>query len=100
MSELTREEVARRIGAVEHPAIARTLTDLGIVRSFDVSGNTVHITLAFPFPHIPIAGMLMNLLRTPLEELGAEVDFETTVMTDEERQAFFKMEQEGWKGGI
>ncbi len=101
MAEAITEEKARAaIAPVKHPAIDRTLVDLGIAKDVKVDGSTVTITLALPFAGVPvpIRQILMNLLQEPLEKLGAEVAFDVVIMDPEALQQFLKMEQEGWKG--
>ncbi|MBN1762528.1 MAG: DUF59 domain-containing protein [Methanomicrobia archaeon] len=101
MAETVTEENARAaIAPVKHPAIKRTLVDLGIAKDVKVDGNKVTITLALPFLGVPVQvrQMLMNSLREPLEKLGAEVAFEVVIMDPEALQQFLKMEQEAWKG--
>ncbi len=88
------------IDQVEHPAIARTLVDLGIVRDIVIEGAKVDVTFALPFPNIPIKDQLINSIALPLRDLGAEVDVKTTVMSEPEVQSFLAMEQKAWKGGI
>ena len=53
--------------------------------------------MAFPFPGIPIKDMLMNMVKQPFEKKDIEVEVEETIMSQEELQHFFKMEQEKWK---
>jgi metal-sulfur cluster biosynthetic enzyme len=99
-NELSEEEVRKALASIKHPAIDRTLVDLGIAKDITVEGNTVLITLALPFAGIPaqIRQFLMNSLSAPLKQLGAEVKFEVTIMTADELQKFLAMEQEGWRG--
>mgnify|MGYP001154201293 CR=1 FL=1 len=97
-NNISEEKVREALAEVKHPAIDRTLIDLGIVKDIAVENNKSTITLAFPFPNIPIADHLINSVRAPLEKLGVEVEVKTTVMNQEEVQAFLKMEQEGWIG--
>ncbi len=97
MSEITEEAVRNALTQVKHPAIDRTLMELGILKDIAVEDGKVTITLAFPFPGIPIADLLVNSVREPVEKLGANVEVKTTVMTAEELQAFLAMEQEAWK---
>ncbi len=95
---VSEDEVHKAISEVKHPAINRSLKDLGIVKDITVENNRVTITIAFPFANIPIADFLIRSLRMPIEKLGADVDIVTTIMNQEELQAFLKMEQEGWVG--
>ena len=94
--DISEEKVRNAVAQVKHPAIDRTLMELGILKDITVEGDTVFVTLAFPFPGIPIREMLVESVRKPVEELGAKVEVKTTVMTAEELQAFLAMEQEAW----
>jgi len=96
MNGISEEKVRNAVAQVKHPAIDRTLMELGILKDITVEGDTVFVTLAFPFPGIPIREMLVESVRKPVEELGAKVEVKTTVMTAEELQAFLAMEQEAW----
>ena len=94
--DISEEKVRNAVAQVKHPAIDRTLMELGILKDITVEGDTVFVTLAFPFPGIPIRELLVESVRKPVEELGAKVEVKTTVMTAEELQAFLAMEQEAW----
>ena len=95
--DISEEKIRNAVAQVKHPAIDRTLTELGILKDITVEGDTVFVTLAFPFPGIPIRELLVESVRKPVEELGAKVEVKTTVMTAEELQAFLAMEREAWK---
>ena len=97
MNDISEEKVHNAVAQVKHPAIDRTLMELGILKDITIEGDTVFVTLAFPFPSIPIGELLIESVREPLEELGAKVEVKTTVMTAEELQAFLAMEQEAWR---
>ena len=96
--KISQEDVRKALVGVKHPMIDRTLLDLGIIRYINVENNRAKITLAFPFPNIPIKEHLINSVREPITKLGAEVDVKLTVMNQEEIQRFLAMEQEAWKG--
>ena len=96
--KISEEEIQEAIAQVKHPAIDHTLVDLGIVKDVTVEGNKVAVTFAFPFPNIPIKDELVNSIRGPVEALGAELEVDITLMTQEEIQKFLAMEQEAWKG--
>jgi len=96
MGEISEEKVRNAVAQVRHPAIDRTLMELGILKDITVEDDKVIITLAFPFPGIPIRELLVESVREPVEEMGAKVEVKTTVMTAEELQAFLAMEQEAW----
>ena len=100
MTEIVEEDVRMAIAEIKHPAIDRTLLDLGIVKDIAVDGSTVTVTFALPFPGIPtqIRDYIVNSIMEPITKLGAEVKPELTVMNQEELQAFLTKEQESWKG--
>ena len=95
---MNEEEVKEIIGKVMHPEIDASLMELGMIKDIKLEGNRVSLTMVFPFPGVPIRDMLMESVKKPLEELGLQVEINETVMTQEELQNFFKMEQEKWKG--
>ena len=99
-NHVSEEEIRRAVGQVKHPAIDRTLVDLGILKDVTVKGSNVTIAMALPFAGIPIKDQLVASVREPIEKLGAEVEVEITVMSEKERQAFLAMEQESWRGGV
>ncbi|MEX2703661.1 MAG: iron-sulfur cluster assembly protein [Candidatus Freyrarchaeum guaymaensis] len=98
VDDISEEEAVKVVSQVIHLAIDCTLVDLGIVKKIKVENNKVFVTLAFPFPNIPIKEYLINSVKEPLEKLGAEVEIKTRVMTPEELEAFLEMEQKHWKG--
>ena len=99
-SAVSEADIRQAVEQVKHPAIDHSLLDLGIVKDVAIAGQKVTLTFAFPFPNIPIRDMLVDSVRLPLQNLGAEVEVETTVMGQGELQKFLAMEQEGWKGGV
>ncbi|MEA1986454.1 MAG: metal-sulfur cluster biosynthetic enzyme [Candidatus Marinimicrobia bacterium] len=86
------------IEGVKHPAIDHTLYDLGIVKSYNIEENSAKIVMALPALNIPIIDTLIQSLKQPLSELNYETDIEKVVMTQEDVQKFFAMEQSAWKG--
>ncbi len=94
------ENIREAIAGIKHPAIDRTLLELGIIKAIDVQNDKAKITLAFPFPNIPVKDLLINSVREPIRKLGVEVEMKVTVMNQEELQRFLAMEQESWKGGM
>ena len=95
---LSEDEVRKALEQVKHPAIDLTLIELGIVKEISVTENNVSITIALPFAGIPIESQLINSVREPVEQLGAEVEVKTSLMNPEEVQKFLSMEQKAWKG--
>jgi len=98
--KISEKNVRKILTDIKHPAIDRTLLDLGIIKSIKVENDNVKILLAFPFPNIPIKEQLINSIRELLNKQGLGVKIETTVMDEEELHKFLAMEQEAWKGGI
>jgi metal-sulfur cluster biosynthetic enzyme len=97
---LSKEDVQRVLGQVMHPAISRSLVDLGMAKDITLEHGKVTLTLALPFLDVPISikDYLVNSLSKVVTDLGAEVEIRITGMNQEEREAFLAMEQESWKG--
>jgi len=100
VEDISEESIRNLLKKVKHPAIDRSLLDLGIVKEIVVKDDKVVITMALPFPNIPIVDQLINSIKESLEPLGVEVEITQTMMSPDEVQKFLTMEQEGWKGGI
>lgn len=97
---ISKEDLHRAVAQVMHPAISRSLVDLGMAKDITMEHGKVTLTLALPFLDIPISikDYLMNSLRKVVTDLGAEIEIQVTGMNQEEREAFLAMEQESWKG--
>ena len=95
------EDIRRVVAEIKHPAIDRTLVDLGIVKEITVKGNKVLVTMALPFPGIPaqVRDYLVNSVVEQIKKMDVEVEVELTIMNQEELQAFLAMEQESWQRG-
>jgi len=83
---------------VKHPAIDRSLLNLGIIKEIAVKDDKVAITMALLFPNIPITDQLISSIKEPIDKPGMEVEVKQTIMNQNELQRFLTMEQEGWKG--
>lgn len=99
--EKSEEDIRQVVAEIKHPAIDRTLVDLGVVKEITVTGNKVLVTMALPFPGIPtqVRDYLVNSVVEQIKKLDVEVEVDVTIMNQEELQAFLDMEQESWKGG-
>jgi len=95
---MSEENVRKAMAQIMHPAIDRTLIDLGMVKDIAIEGNKVTVTLAVPFPGIPIKDLLVNSVREPIEKLGGKVEVKLAVMNQQELKAFLAMENESWRG--
>ncbi len=98
IEELSEENIRKVLSVVKHPAIDRSLLDLGILKKITVEENRVTITIALPFSGIPkqIEDFLVYSVREPIKNPGYEVEVKTTVMNQEELQKFLAMEKEAW----
>jgi len=94
----TKEDIIDAISNVKHPAIDYSLLKLGIVKGVDLIDNIAKITFAFPFPNIPIANTLINLISNQIEAIGVGFQYEIVLMTEEERINFMEMESNAWMG--
>jgi metal-sulfur cluster biosynthetic enzyme len=95
---ISEKDILNLLDKVKHPAINCTLRELGIIKDISIKDNKVLITMALPFPNIPIIDQLVSSIKEPIEKLGVEVEVKQTIMNQEELQAFLKMEEEGWTG--
>jgi ATP-binding protein involved in chromosome partitioning len=97
---ISEEDVHQAVGQVMHPAISRSLVELGMVKDITLEHDKVTLTLAFPILGIPVfvKDHLVNSLRNAVVGLGGELEVKIAEMNDDERQAFLAMEQESWKG--
>jgi len=94
----TKEDILKLISEVKHPAINYSLVDLGIVKDIQIKENLVTLIFAFPFPNIPIADALINSIKTPLNNINFDLEYQIIVMTEEEKAIFMKKEAEAWIG--
>ena len=60
VENISEEEIRKVVAQIKHPAIDRTLVDLGIVRNLVVKNDKATITLAFPFLNIRIKDYLVK----------------------------------------
>ena len=95
---ISEQEVRQVLSEVKHPAIDRTLIELGILKDITIRNDKVLLTLAFPFPEIPIKDHLINSVQESTKKVGAKVEVKTVTMNEEERQTFLAMEENNWKG--
>ena len=101
--EVSQDDIYKAIQQVEHPAIASSLVDLGMVRDVNYSreDNTVSLTLVLPIMGIPqnVRDYMVNNLYQAVKTTGSELtNVELAEMTDGERQVFLAKEKENWRG--
>lgn len=94
------QKIIQALSQVEHPEIRSSLVDLGMVKDIQVEGNQVSLTLVLPMLGIPLAvrEYMINSLRQAVSDQDVELDVTLAEMTPQERQRFFMMEQQNWKG--
>jgi metal-sulfur cluster biosynthetic enzyme len=92
------EDVKKTIAKVMHPAIDRSLMDLGMIRDIVLTKNTASLTLVIPFPGIPILSFLEKSLKESVRPLGIDLEINIARMNKEEIQRFLAIEKEAWKG--
>ncbi len=102
MIDAQKEAILAAIEKVEHPAIAITLLDLGMLRDVVVNpAGQTSLTLVLPFPSIPenVRNYMVNSLSAAVGSAGGElVKANVALMNDVERQDFLAKEQQNWRG--
>ena len=100
VTNISLQDIQEAIGKVTHPAISRTLVDLGMIKDVRLHGKEARLTLLLPILNIPVPvkDYLVNSLREAVAALGVQLKVEIAEMNQEERRAFLAMEQESWKG--
>ena len=98
--DISEEDVRQVLGQVMHPAINRSLVELGMIKDVTLVHDKVSLTLVLPILGIPtqIKDYLVNSVSRAVAGVGAEVTVSIAQMNQEEREAFLAMEQEAWKG--
>jgi len=100
VENISEKAIRSILEGVKHPAIDRSLLELGIIKDIAVKDSKVLITMALPFPNIPIIDQLVSSIKDPIEKFGVDVEIKQTIMSQDELQRFLMMEQESWKGSI
>ena len=102
MSETTPQEIRRAIHRVEHPAIATSLADLGMLRDIEIApSGEITLTLVLPFPQIPenVRDHLIHSLGAAVQNAGGRLSrIRLAVMNEAEREKFLRKEKENWRG--
>ena len=101
-NEISIGEVVEIIKKIEHPEIAATFHELGMVGEVERAGDGFLIEIRTPFPNIPIKDYLAGMIQTEINKVvpDALVSFNFTVMTDEVRSSFLALARQRWKGEI
>ena len=69
-TNISEEDVHNVLAWVKHPMLDRSLLELGIIKHIAVEQRKVKVTLAFPFPTIPIK--IIRPFGESIHMLGAE----------------------------
>ena len=99
---VNKQNIIAALEKVEHPAIAASLVELGMLRDIEVDqDDKVSLVLVLPFPSIPdnIRNYMVNSLATAANSAGGELHkAELALMTEEEVQDFLAKEKANWRG--
>lgn len=103
IEKVTENSINEAIQQVEHPAIASSLVDLGMIRDivYNSEDKTVSLTLVLPVLNIPqnVRDYMVNSLHQALKSVDVELTgVNLAQMTEEERQVFLALEQQNWRG--
>ena len=101
-SSVSIEEIVGIIKKIEHPEIAATFHELGMVGSVEKAGEGLIVEIRTPFPNIPIKDYLAGMIQSAIHEVHPDVpvSFNFTVMSDEVRSQFLALARQRWKGEI
>ena len=96
------QDIIEVLEKVEHPAIAATLLDLGMLRDLEVATDgKVSLTLVLPFPSVPtnVRDHLISSLAKAAKSAGGELtNVDLALMNEDEVRTFITTEQQNWRG--
>jgi metal-sulfur cluster biosynthetic enzyme len=96
-----KDEIIKIINNVEHPEIANTLSELGMLGdiNFDEETKIISFTLNLPMLNIPVAvkNMILNNIKWAIGEKASKLEVQFVAMSEEQRQHFFSLSQKNWK---
>ncbi len=96
-----KDEIIEIINNVEHPEIANTLDELGMLDEIDFDDETkvVSLTLVLPMLNIPVSvrDMILNSIAAAIKNKGSKLSVSFDVMNEEQRQHFFSLSKKNWK---
>ncbi len=99
--KITKEEVEKLIKGVEHPEIACTLEELGMIDNveFDEETKQGKFTLVLPMLNIPvqIRDMILNSISEAVKGKVSKLKVALAEMTEEQREKFFSLSKANWK---
>ena len=99
---VTREHVLEHLKKVEHPEIAVSVIDLGMILDVAVEDKTARVAIALPMLNIPaiVRDAIAENIAASIQELGLEMQAEYFQMTEEIKEQFFAAARANWKGSI
>ncbi|MFZ9930869.1 MAG: Mrp/NBP35 family ATP-binding protein [Ilumatobacteraceae bacterium] len=90
---VTREQVVEALRPVEDPELHRSIVDIGMLRTVDISSDgRAAILVALTVAGCPLRNEITNRVKSAVEPLvgAGKVDLEFTVMTDDDREELRK----------
>ena len=94
----TKSAIIDIIKGIKHPAIDKTLWDLGMIKEPLIEDKKIEITLVFPHPEVPIKDEITNSVKDALKGIGLHINIKYATMDDDELERFMSLEQQHWKG--
>jgi len=103
VEQMSQNELVETIRSIEHPEIANTLNELGMIG--DINQNheekTISVTLVLPMMTIPIEirDMLINSIAEGIKQKakGYKLKISLDQMEEETKQKFFVLSKQNWK---
>ena len=97
----TRKSVMQLVSQIEHPEIARSLVQLGMIHSAEYNAETkeVTVTLLFPVAEVPesVRNYIISSIYQALHAQGLGLKVFLGIMDDRTRQKFMMQSQAYWK---
>ncbi|MCK4646206.1 MAG: DUF59 domain-containing protein [Candidatus Aminicenantes bacterium] len=95
-----KEIIKQTLKKIEHPEIAKTLFELGMIKDIKFEDRKVSLNLMLPLKEISIKELLIEDIKRTLKEKIPDITVEINLkkMDQEERLKFIKMAQEAWRG--
>jgi len=96
-----KDEIIEIINNIEHPEIANTFDELGMLDEIDLDDETkvVSITLLLPMLNIPVSvkNIILNSIASAIKNKESKLSVSFAVMNEEQRQHFFSLSKKNWK---
>jgi len=103
VEQITQDKLIDIIHHIEHPEIASTLKELGMIGEININNDekSISVTLILPMMTIPIEirDMLINSIAEALKQKvsGYKLKISLDQMNDEQRNKFFVLSKQNWK---